>query len=425
MANPEHLERLREGVASWNDWLRRNRDIVPDLRGADLRGARLPNIDLALADLLGANLSSANLGHANLRNTNLQKAQLSGANLMKAVMNGARLTDAVLRDGKLANARIKGAASNSVDFQGADLSGANLSRSNLAEADFRNAGLNGADLTDARMPRANLDGADLSGAYLRSADLARAKLSNTKLTHACFNAANLFATDFTGAICWSTLFADVDLSETHGLDSTIHRGPSSLGLDTFFKSKGKIPQAFLRGAGIPDIFIQYAASLSGAAFEFYTCFISYSTQDEEFASRLHNDFQASGIRCWKWDHDARTGRSLWGEIDQAIRVSDKLVLIASESSLQSPAVNREIERALIQEDERFKRRVAGEQNADGDVLFPVRLDDFIFKGWNHERKVDVTKKVVADARGWDKDSALYRRVLDRLVRDLKKGGTSR
>ena len=147
--------------------------------------------------------------------------------------------------------------------------------------------------------------------------------------------------------------------------------------------------------------------------------MSHSTKDEEFATRLHNDFQEKGIRCWKWDHDARTGRSLWGEIDAAIRDYDKLVLIASESSLKSPAVNRDIERALVQEDKRLKRKRAGDSNVDCDVLFPVRLDDFIFKGWDHERKVDVTKKVIADARGWANDPAVYRGVLERLLRDLK------
>lgn len=153
--------------------------------------------------------------------------------------------------------------------------------------------------------------------------------------------------------------------------------------------------------------------------QFYSCFISYSTADEEFATRLHNDFQAVGVRCWKWDHDARTGRSLWGEIDQAIRVHDKLVLIASESSLKSPAVNREIERAILQEDERTASRGQGKYSGDTNVLFPIRLDDFIFQRWEHERKVDVIKKVVADARRWETDAKVYAMVRDRLVRDLK------
>ncbi len=32
------------------------------------------------------------------------------------------------------------------------------------------------------------------------------------------------------------------------------------------------------------------------------------------------------------------------------------------------------------------------------------------------------KKVIADARGWDKDLAVYKKVLDRLMRDLNVEG---
>ncbi|MGQ9702955.1 MAG: hypothetical protein ACUVRX_01220 [Actinomycetota bacterium] len=41
MANPEHLEILRQGVKAWNEWRRQNVYIIPDLYGADLRGMDL------------------------------------------------------------------------------------------------------------------------------------------------------------------------------------------------------------------------------------------------------------------------------------------------------------------------------------------------------------------------------------------------
>jgi hypothetical protein len=37
-------------------------------------------------------------------------------------------------------------------------------------------------------------------------------------------------------------------------------------------------------------------SLSGAAFDFYSCFISYSNTDHKFAHRLYADLQARGVR---------------------------------------------------------------------------------------------------------------------------------
>src|SRR4051794_25198983 len=93
-----------------------------------------------------------------------------------------------------------------------------------------------------------------------------------------------------------TTFAYVDLSAVKGLDSVRNAGPSSIGIDTFFLSKGKIPEVFRRGAGVPDSFIAYSKSLIGSAIEFYSCFISYSTHDQEFADRLYADLQANDVR---------------------------------------------------------------------------------------------------------------------------------
>jgi hypothetical protein len=236
-----------------------------------------------------------------------------------------------------------------------------------------------------------------------------ANLAGCWLEGARFNAADFGLTVITS-----------DLSAVSGLQSVNHYAPSHIALEAILSFKDELPEKFLRGCGLADEDIAYFRSRVGCAIRFYSCFISYSTADEEFATRLHNDFQGAGIRCWKWNHDARTGKSIWGEIDQAIRVHDKLVLIASEASLKSPAVNREIERALVQEDYRFKKKQAGKLEGDDvGVLFPVRLDDFVFEDWEHERKADVTKKVIADARGWDTDDAIYRKVRDKLIADLK------
>ena len=51
MADPNHVQKLMEGVAAWNQWRAENPDISIDLSEADLRDAELP----------GANLREANL----------------------------------------------------------------------------------------------------------------------------------------------------------------------------------------------------------------------------------------------------------------------------------------------------------------------------------------------------------------------------
>ena len=57
MANDEHVAMLKKGVAAWNAWRDENRDIRPDLRGADLTGADLTEAYLSWADFYKANLN--------------------------------------------------------------------------------------------------------------------------------------------------------------------------------------------------------------------------------------------------------------------------------------------------------------------------------------------------------------------------------
>ncbi len=51
MANPEHLEILKQGVEQWNKWRKEHPEVRPDLSGADLCRANLSEADLSGADL--------------------------------------------------------------------------------------------------------------------------------------------------------------------------------------------------------------------------------------------------------------------------------------------------------------------------------------------------------------------------------------
>src|SRR5207249_1186138 len=101
-----------------------------------------------------------------------------------------------------------------------------------------------------------------------------------------------------------------------------HVGPSTVGVDTLYRSKGKIPEAFLRSCGVPDNLITYLPSLtgSGLAVEFYSCFVSYSHKDEDFARRLHSRMQQERLRVWYAPEDMAGGKKIHEQIDQAIRV---------------------------------------------------------------------------------------------------------
>lgn len=114
-----------------------------------------------------------------------------------------------------------------------------------------------------------------------------------------------------------------------------HHGSSSVGIDTIYKSAGKIPEIFLRGAGIPGNFNTYVGALVGKPIEFYSRFISYSKKDQEFADRLFADLQAKGVRCWFAPHHMQSGKKVHDQIDEAIRLHERLLLILSDGSMES------------------------------------------------------------------------------------------
>jgi uncharacterized protein YjbI with pentapeptide repeats len=260
MANAEHVEILQSGMRTWTQWRAAFPDITPDLTGADFSRADFEGVDFEKTNLCQANLSEANLGHANLNEANLMEAFLHRTNLM-----GACLTRADFRRARLSIA----------DLTLADLRAADFSEANLSSADLGYAILTGANLVKAHMARANLS----------KAMFLFANLSFANLCHANLSAARLKGADFNGAHFGQTALINVDLSEAVGLESAVHEYPSSLGIDTLYQSKGKIPESFLRGVGIPDDFIKALPDFLDPGIEFYSCFISFSMADEAFCQR--------------------------------------------------------------------------------------------------------------------------------------------
>jgi hypothetical protein len=258
----------------------------------------------------------------------------------------------------------------------------------------------------------NLEGADLSRMDLSSADfsdalLTNANLSETILVRTNFSGVSLTRVDFRGALLGETMFCNTDLSEANNLDSIVHQGPSSIGIDSLYKSNGKIPEVFLRRCGIPEDFIHFIRSFTAKPIEFYSCFISYSANDEHFVRRLYNDLRSEGVRCWLAPEDLRIGERFHVRIDESIRLFDKLLVVLSKNSVSSQWVEKEVETAFEKERE--------QKNT---VLFPVRLDDAVLAaktGW----AADIRKsRHVGDFREW-KNHDSYRKAFERLMRDLK------
>jgi hypothetical protein len=305
------------------------------------------------------------------------------------------------------------------DLNGADLRGAELNRANFSEAHLNGANLSRANLNGADLRGANLDGADLSRAHLKGANLDEADLNGANFSEAHLNGANLTRSRLTGADVKNvklayTVFIDVDLRGVKGLDSCMHNGPSYVDYTTLARS-GRLPLEFLRGCGLPDPFIDYLPSLINEAIEFYSCFISYSTKDQDFADRLYADLQNRGVRCWFAPHDIQGGKKIHEQIDEAIRRYDKLLLILSESSMNSEWVKTEIANARQKEIEQKRQ-----------VLFPLSIVEYAnvrsWKCFDADTGKDSAREIreyfIPDFSEW-KNHDSYQKAFERLLKDLK------
>jgi hypothetical protein len=273
--------------------------------------------------------------------------------------------------------------------------------------DFSNVSIVGADLSGAGLTDANLSGAGLIEVNLRGAILIGANLNGAGLMEANLIGAFLDNSDFTQTFVGGTVFGDNDLSTVKGLETVRHVGPSTIGIDTIYKSKGNIPEAFVRGAGVPEDFIVYMKSLVGKAIDFYSCFISYSSKDDDFAQRLYADLRQKGVRCWFAPEDLKIGDKFRTRIDESIRIYDKLMVILSENSIRSPWVEGEVEAAL--EKERKQNKLA---------LFPIRLDEAVMETDQAWATTLRRARHIGDFRAW-KDHDPYQKSFERLLRDLK------
>jgi len=301
------------------------------------------------------------------------------------------------------------------ELSSAALEGLDLRRADLHRANLAGSYLHGTDLGFANLMGANLSRAGLSGTKLNSANLSGANLSRASLFGTDLFGANLDGTDFTEATTLAALFAFVDLGRAKGLESIRHSGPSSIDTHALVKSRGLIPHAFLRGIGVPEALIQYSVSLAAQPKAFHSCFISFSTKDEDFANRLHRDLQNSGVRCWFAPHDIQAGKKIHEQIDEAIRLYDRLLLILSEHSMNSEWVKTEVAHARQKE-----------LNEQRQVLFPISLVPFekirVWQNFDADSGKDSAREVreyfIPDFSNW-KEHDSFQAAFQRLLRDLK------
>jgi uncharacterized protein YjbI with pentapeptide repeats len=312
------------------------------------------------------------------------------------------------------------------DLSDASFTRANFRNANFFQSDFSNADLQYTDLVRANLFDANLSASNLIGAELSGASLDEVSLREANLFGANFNGANLNYTDLTKARINWTSFGNLDLSLVKGLDKVTHEGPSTIGIDTIRKSKGRIPVKFLLGCGLSDIEIEsaklYNPDLSNheideilykvhdlraqRPIQISPLFISYSHADSSFVDKIEECLNGKGIRFWRDVHHATSGR-LEKQIDRAIRHNPTVLVILSGNSIESDWVEHEVRTARELEKELGR-----------DTLCPIALDDsWKDSPWPKRVMEQVMEYNILDFSKWRDDAAfgkLFKKLIDGL-----------
>ena len=405
MANMEHVQLVKRGRDVVARWREQNPNDVLDLNAAYMSFARAPQVNISGADLRNADLMGAVLQRANLSGCHLNPCHLYHANLREADLTRARLNGANLRGTNLSGADLSGA-----DLDRATLSDANLSGAKLVNANLSRANLTGADLTDA-----DLTGASFEGATLARTDLTNAVFKDSDFFQAQFRNANFSGAQLAGCSLGYTVFQDCDLRLAQGLDHVRHDAPSTVGLDTIYRSGGEISVPFLIGVGLPVSVAAVQTAISGEPSILGDCFIACSDKDDEFAQALKSDLQTRGVRCWVFSERVR-GNPLVNrhstsdqeEVERWVRYYRKMIVVGSTAGLDTEAILNDITQA--------KER---QQSTDRWVLFLVSPDDGLVKPASRSARNLVAEHVVFDLRGYRYDRQAYAAEIERLAEALK------
>ncbi len=403
MANMEHVQLVRRGRDVVARWREANPNESFDLNAAYMSYARVPQV----------NISGSDLRHADLMGAVMRRANLSGC-----FLNPCHLYHADMREANLTGALFNGANMRGADLRGADLTGADLDRAILSDAN-----LSGANLTNVNLQRTSLIGANLSGANFTGASFAGASLVRANLSGATLNGADLFQTqvwgcdltgaDLTGAALGYTVFQDCDLRAAAGLEQTRHDAPSTIGLDTLYRSGGLVPAAFLAGAGVPPSVASFQETIAAAPPALTECYIACRDGDEEFARRLSDGLSALGVSNWVFSERvrgsalvSRLSSSDQEEVERWLRNYDKLIVVASSRAMDTEAILNDITAARNKQ-----------QSADRWLLYFVAPDDGLKRPSTRAARTMAAENVIFDLRPGD--PATYEAELAKLADALR------
>src|ERR1043165_305858 len=224
---------------------------------------------------------------------------------------------------------------------------------------------------------------------------------------------------------FSSSFSNCLLSDTtiDGSNKTPGGAFNFIDLQTI-KNSDHLPSIGLEKVfGVTESAIQEYIIPMLSEIKFQKVFISYSSVDHAFARNLSDALLNRGVVNYLFEKHALAGEDLQEIMKEKQREFDRVLFIASESSLKSRPCHTELTEARERQNKNWKK-----------VFFPVRIDDYIFKVEKHKildednqeeywKNIQGLKKMVVQdfsafrnsptsGKDWD-------RALDKLITALK------
>lgn len=348
-----------------------------------------------------------------LKALSITNENLEGYNFSETTFTRTEVTDCVVNG----------------DFYGAIFVDSDFSRTRFVDSNFRNTNARNCKfissfLEKIKLEKSQWDNVNFLGSKILKSNFWLSHFDKCIFVGAKFDRVNLCEAQLVQNDFENAEFSECEIGPTKlfennfynvsGLDQFYHRSTSSIDVRTVMNPNFELPNTFLRGIGIPNVLLDYLPSLkaSNNPLQFYSCFISYSHQDEEFARKLYSRLRDSDISVWFAPEDLRGGEKLHQQIDEAIKIYDKLLVILSPNSIKSDWVQEEILKARKKELKSGKR-----------TLFPLRLgsisivEDWQFFDGGRDMAREIREYYIPDFSKWSDESKFipeFKKLVDAL-----------
>lgn len=366
MAGKEELKALRKGVKYWNSWREAELIQTPDLSN---------HCCFDPSDFSNINLSFANLSNSRFYNCNFDKA-----NVENAIWSDSEITNCSFVHSNLKNATVIFSKLNGSDFSDATLTGLKAIAADFSTAQLRNT---------------NMSNSTLAACVFWGANLTNVNLTSSNLQNANFTDSILDNTDFKSASIGSTLFLRTSLNDALNLSSLFANEKSIIDLETIIKSRSQL-KTLISKIGIPMKSEDHVLDIFDSSIsQLYPVFLSHSSIDKPFASKVYNELSNQGCQIWYDEYQINPGDVIHKKIYHGIENFDKLLLICSENSLNSWWVNDEIEKILAKE-----RQLTKKYGKQYNLLIPIKIDDYVHS-WDSHYKTIIEQRSIGDFKNWN------------------------